>query len=96
MRNCSQDVDNGIGVWRYLYFFALWPTMFVIINAANNKVFTFVEWLWYRDAVYYLDSVRRTARMLSFSIFMLPWFQIIFNLLWCNNGGCNAPVSCPS
>lgn len=31
-----------------------------------NKLFAFIEWFFYREALFYLDSVRRTARGLVF------------------------------
>jgi hypothetical protein len=49
-----------------MYFFALWPTLWMAVSFAMNKLFAFIEWFFYREALFYLDSVRRTARGLVF------------------------------
>jgi hypothetical protein len=36
-----------------------------------------------REALYYLDSVRRSARGLAFMCLVLPWFVICFWAAWC-------------
>lgn len=51
---------------RWFYFFAAWPTLFVCVSFLTNKLFSFIEWWFYREALFYLDSVRRTARGLLF------------------------------
>ena len=54
-------------LFRWFYFFSLWPILWVIVSLINNRLFTFVEWWFYREALCsYLDSVRRTARGLIF------------------------------
>lgn len=46
-----------------------------------------------REALYYLDSVRRQARRVLFFALLLPWFQILFNVAWCSNDtGCGGKV----
>jgi hypothetical protein len=47
--------QNGIALFRWMYFFCAWPILWVMVNYANNKIFAFVEWLFYRDAITYLD-----------------------------------------
>lgn len=51
---------------RWMYFFAAWPALWLTVSYATNKLFAFVEWWFYREALFYLDSVRRTARGLIF------------------------------
>lgn len=63
--------------------------MWLIVNYVNNKVFAFVEWLYYLEALYALDSVRRNARALVFMCLVLPWFHICFWVIQCADGGCN-------
>lgn len=46
---------NGIALFRWMYFFCAWPVLWVLVNWANNRIFAFVEWLFYRDAITYLD-----------------------------------------
>jgi hypothetical protein len=48
--------------------------------------------LFYREALYYLDSVRRTARNLLFMGLILAWHEIIFRLAWCEDR-CSAASS---
>jgi len=36
-----------------------------------------------RDAIYWLDNVRRTVTRLMFMLLILPWFQVIFRVAWC-------------
>lgn len=49
-----------------MYFFAAWPALWMTVNLFTNKLFSFIEWWFYREALFYLDSVRRTARGLIF------------------------------
>lgn len=49
-----------------MYFFAAWPALWLTVSYATDKLFAFVEWWFYREALFYLDSVRRTARGLIF------------------------------
>lgn len=49
-----------------MYFFAAWPALWLTVSYATNRLFAFVEWWFYREALFYLDSVRRTARGLIF------------------------------
>ena len=51
---------------RWMYFFAAWPALWLTVSYATNRLFAFVEWWFYREALFYLDSVRRTARGLIF------------------------------
>lgn len=51
---------------RWMYFFAAWPALWMTVNFFTNKLFSFIEWWFYREALFYLDSVRRTARGLIF------------------------------
>lgn len=51
---------------RWMYFFAIWPILWMAVSFIMNKLFAFIEWWFYREALFYLDSVRRTARGLIF------------------------------
>jgi hypothetical protein len=57
--------QNGIALFRWMYFFCAWPVLWVMVNYANNKIFAFVEWLFYRDAITYLDRCAAWGRLLS-------------------------------
>eukprot|EP00775_Hariotina_reticulata_P008974 gene8974-9149_t len=89
---CSQYVPamqvvtgrSGVELFRWMYFFCAWPVLWAAVNYANNKLFAFIEWLFYREALYYLDSVRRSARGLAFMCLVLPWFVICFWTAWCD------------
>lgn len=51
---------------RWMYFFAVWPALWMTVGYVTDKLFAFIEWWFYREALFYLDSVRRTARGLIF------------------------------
>lgn len=49
MPNCCEQVNtHGVALFRWFYFFGLAPVLWVVITYANNRLFQFVEWLWYR------------------------------------------------
>lgn len=75
---------NSIQLFRWMYFFSLGPVLWVTVNFATNKLFAFVEWMYYLEALYALDSVRRNARSLVFSCLLLPWFYACFWVIGCN------------
>lgn len=43
-----------------------------------------------RQALYYLDSVRRTGRAFVFMLLTLPWFQVMFRVVLCSRA-CTEP-----
>lgn len=73
---------------RFFYFFSAVPLLFLCVALATTRLFQFVEWYFYRDALYYLDSIRRTARALVFMCLMLPWFVVCFWEAWCPEDSC--------
>ena len=81
----SSREKNSIELFRWMYFFALWPVLWVVVRYFNNRLFRFIEWLFYREALYYLDSVKRTARAVIFMVLILPWFTVIFQVAWCED-----------
>jgi hypothetical protein len=40
----STSTNESIQLHRWMYFFALWPLLWVCVVALNNRVFRFVEW----------------------------------------------------
>lgn len=59
-----------------MYFFALWPLLWVCTRLLNNRVFVYIEKAFFMDAIYWLDSVRRTVRRLLFMLIILPWHVV--------------------
>jgi hypothetical protein len=55
-----------------MYFFAIWPALWMVVSFLMDKLFAFIEWWFYREALFYLDSVRRTARGLIFMCLVRP------------------------
>lgn len=55
-----------------MYFFAAWPALWMVVSFMMDKLFAFIEWWFYREALFYLDSVRRTARGLIFMCLVRP------------------------
>lgn len=40
--------------------------------------------------MFYLESVRRSARNLAFTCLLLAWFAICFRAAWCSADGCES------
>ena len=74
-RNVQPPVIHG-ATHRWMYFFSLWPPLWVATRLANNRLFIAVEKMFFMDAIYWLDNVRRTFRRLLFMCLTLPWFQV--------------------
>lgn len=85
----KQVSQGGVDIFRFCYFFAAWPVLFVCVTFVTNKAFSLIEW-YYREALFYLDSVRRTARGVVFMCLLLPWFVVCFWEGWCPDSGCKA------
>ena len=65
----------------------------VCVGYGVDRLFVLVEWVFYREALYYLDSVRRSARLFVFGLLTLPWFTVVFRASWCSTTGCSAPTA---
>lgn len=43
-----QEANLRSQAFRYCYFFAAWPVLWLVLAYVNEKLFNFIEWWWYR------------------------------------------------
>ncbi len=51
-----QTSSSGVELWRWMYFFAAWPVLWVAVSAATNYGFRLLEWLFFRCAALALSA----------------------------------------
>ncbi|EFJ41662.1 hypothetical protein VOLCADRAFT_98375 [Volvox carteri f. nagariensis] len=71
--------------FRWCYFFAALPLLYYILAYASKHAFMLLEWLFFRESLFYLDNLQRSALWLLFFLALLPWYQTVFRWAWCHN-----------
>eukprot|EP00877_Chromochloris_zofingiensis_P004797 jgi/Chrzof1/14318/UNPLg00590.t1 len=85
--------ENDVQAFRWTYFIALCPVLWFIISWIVNKAFLLVEWIHFKEIIYYWSSLKYSTSLLAFSLLLLAWFALIFNVFWCTSDRCTRDAS---
>ncbi|GIM08846.1 hypothetical protein Vretimale_12810, partial [Volvox reticuliferus] len=77
--------NSTYDAFRWCYFFAAMPLLYYALSYVSAHAFMVLEWCFFRESLFYLLNVQRSALWLLFFLALLPWYQTVFRWAWCQS-----------